>query len=170
MKLFLIGYMGAGKTTLGKPLAQRLQLPFIDMDAVLEEKEQKSITRLFEELGEAGFREKERDTLQKHTFPENFVMATGGGAPCFFDNMDWMNREGITMYLRARPEEIARRLEHEREQRPLLRQIKKEELAEVIGQRIIIREKFYMQAQLVVENNNLTVEQLLKVLKENQPK
>lgn len=170
MKLFLIGYMGAGKTTLGKPLAQRLQLPFIDMDAVLEEKEQKSITRLFEELGEAGFREKERDTLQKHTFPENFVMATGGGAPCFFDNMDWMNREGTTMYLRARPEEIARRLEHEREQRPLLRQIKKEELAEVIGQRIIIREKFYMQAQLVVENNNLTVEQLLKVLKENQPK
>lgn len=164
MKLFLIGYMGAGKTTLGKPLAQQLALPFIDMDTVLEESEKKSITDLFEELGESGFREKERNMLQKSTFPEAFVMATGGGAPCFFDNMDWMNRNGVTMYLRARPKEIARRLEHEREQRPLLRSIKKEDLEEVIRQRLAVREKFYLQAQLVMENNELRIEKLLEAL------
>ncbi|QEC50918.1 shikimate kinase [Anseongella ginsenosidimutans] len=164
MKLFLIGYMGAGKTTLGKPLAQQLALPFIDMDTVLEEREGKTITNLFEELGESGFREKERDILRNGIFPDAFVMATGGGAPCFFDNMDWMNHKGVTMYLRAHPKEIARRLEHEREQRPLLRSIKKEDLEEVIGQRLAVREKFYLQAQLVMENNELTVEQLLEAL------
>lgn len=165
MKLFLIGYMGAGKTTLGKPLAEKLNLPFIDMDAMLEEREGKSITRLFEELGENGFRKKERDVLQTSVFPENFVMSTGGGAPCFFDNMDWMNRQGITMYLRARPEEIARRLEDERTKRPLLRSIKKDELAQVIRQRITAREKFYMRAEIVIENSNLTVDLLLEALK-----
>ncbi|TCS90446.1 shikimate kinase [Anseongella ginsenosidimutans] len=160
----MIGYMGAGKTTLGKPLAQQLALPFIDMDTVLEEREGKTITNLFEELGESGFREKERDILRNGIFPDAFVMATGGGAPCFFDNMDWMNHKGVTMYLRAHPKEIARRLEHEREQRPLLRSIKKEDLEEVIGQRLAVREKFYLQAQLVMENNELTVEQLLEAL------
>lgn len=166
MKLFLIGYMGAGKTTLGKPLAEQLHVPFIDMDAVVEESEGKSITELFEELGETGFREKERNALQNGIFPDNFVMATGGGAPCFFDNMDWMNRTGLTMYLRAHPHEIARRLENQRELRPLLRTIKKEDLPEVISQRIAAREEFYMQAKLVMENSNLTVEHLLEALKD----
>lgn len=166
MKLFLIGYMGAGKTTLGKPLAEKLQVPFIDMDAVVEAAHGKSITELFGELGEAGFREKERDALQKSVFPDNFVMATGGGAPCFFDNMDWMNRTGVTLYLRAHPHEIARRLENQRELRPLLRSIKKEDLPEVISQRIAAREKFYLQAKLVMENSNLTVNHLLEALKD----
>lgn len=165
MKVFLIGYMGAGKTTLGKALAGKLKVPFIDMDAVLEQREGKSISRLFEELGEDGFRKKERNALQASVFPENFVMATGGGAPCFYDNMDWMNREGLTVYLRAQPEEIARRLEDQRQQRPLLRTVKKEDLAGFIGQRIAQREGFYMQAQIVLEGNDLTPQQLLDSLK-----
>ncbi|HEY9561733.1 MAG TPA: shikimate kinase [Anseongella sp.] len=165
MKLFLIGYMGAGKTTLGKPLAQKLGIPFIDMDAVLEASEGKTITELFEILGEPGFREKERDALQKSAFPDSFVMSTGGGAPCFFNNMDWMNRTGITMYLRAHPGEIARRLENQREERPLLREIQKEELETVIARRIAGREQFYLQAQLVMEHNDLTVEHLLEALR-----
>ncbi|MFS8615592.1 MAG: shikimate kinase [Solitalea sp.] len=164
MKLFLIGYMGSGKTTLGDPLAKKLQIPFIDLDTLLEKREGKSIPQLFEEVGEAGFREKERDLLQKGVFPDQFVMATGGGAPCFFDNMDWMNRQGITMYLRARAEEIARRLENERSQRPLLRDIEKQDLVGVIRERIAGREKFYLQAKLVMEHDNLTVDLLLEAL------
>src|SRR3546814_19691193 len=117
--------MGAGKTTLGKPLAQKLGIPFIDMDAVLEASEGKTITELFEILGEPGFREKERDALQKSAFPDSFVMSTGGGAPCFFNNMDWMNRTGITMYLRAHPGEIASTMENQSAERHQLRQIKK---------------------------------------------
>src|SRR3546814_8488266 len=92
-------------------------------------------------------------------------MSTGGGAPCFFNNMDWMNRTGITMYLRAHPGEIAPRLENQREERPLLREIKKEELETVIARRIAGREQFYLQAQLVMEHNYLTVEQLLEALR-----
>src|SRR5690606_14036728 len=164
MKLFLIGYMGSGKTTLGDPLAKKLQIPFIDLDTLLEKREGKSIPQLFEEVGEAGFREKERDLLQKGVFPDQFVMATGGGAPCFFDNMDWMHRQGITMYLRARAEEIARRLENERSQRPLLRDIEKQDLVGVIRERIAGREKFYLQAKLVMEHDNLTVDLLLEAL------
>src|SRR5690606_42140929 len=111
MKLFLIGYMGSGKTTLGDPLAKKLQIPFIDLDTLLEKREGKSIPQRFEEVGEAGVREKERDLLQKGVFPDQVVMATGGGAPCVFDNMDWMNRQGITMYLRARADDFARQLD-----------------------------------------------------------
>src|SRR3546814_1794361 len=81
----------------------------------------------------------------KSAFPDSFVMSTGGGAPCFFNNMDWMNRTGITMYLRAHPGEIARRLENQREERPLLREIQKEELETVIARRIAGREQFYLQ-------------------------
>lgn len=158
--------MGAGKTTLGKPLARQLNIPFIDMDHVLEAQTQKHITQLFEELGEKGFREKERDALQTGVFPENFVMATGGGAPCFYDNLDWMNRQGITIYLRTSPAEIARRLEHERNERPLLRSVKKEDLSGVIARRIKDRERFYMQAQIVLEKSNLTIENLLDALKD----
>lgn len=164
MKLFLIGYMGSGKTTLGDPLAKRLNIPFIDMDRLLEQREGKSVTRIFEEAGESGFREIERDVLQESVLPDNFVMATGGGAPCFFDNMDWMNRQGITMYLRVPAEEIARRLAQGRSDRPLLRDIPEEELTEVIRERIAQREKFYLQAQLIMEQSDLTVEQLLEAL------
>ncbi|HYH55934.1 MAG TPA: shikimate kinase [Anseongella sp.] len=167
VRIFLIGYMGAGKTTLGRPLAGRLDIPFVDLDQVIEEGEDKSITGLFEELGEETFREKERDYLQNGKFPPDFVMATGGGAPCFFDNMAWMNREGLTVYLRADPREIARRLEHEREKRPLLRAVKKEELPLVIAERVMKREEYYLQAHIVLETSReMKVESLLEALKD----
>lgn len=165
MKIFLIGYMGAGKTTLGRPLAEKLQVPFIDLDAAIEAREGRTIRQLFIEVGEAVFREKERDCLQSGDFPEQFVMATGGGAPCFFDNMDWMNRQGVTIYLRADPLTIASRLEDQREERPLLRSLSKEELPEFVRNRLRERDIYYMKAELVLEKpGGLTLDDLLEAL------
>lgn len=164
----MIGYMGAGKTTLGRPVAWKLNVPFIDLDTIIEEREGKSIRQLFEELGEGIFREKERSGLQSGSFPADFVMATGGGAPCFFDNMEWMNRHGLTVYLKTDPEVIAARLEHEREERPLLRALTKEELPGFVREKIESREKFYLQAQLIFrDSGNLTAEDLLAALEKN---
>ena len=98
-RIFLIGYMGAGKTTVGKVLAERLGLSFIDLDFYVEGRFHKTIPQLFAERGEAGFRELERRMLREVAEFEDVLVSCGGGTPCFFDNMDFMNRAGQTVYL-----------------------------------------------------------------------
>lgn len=146
--------MGAGKTHTGKLLAEKLKIPFFDLDREIEQGERKTISRLFEEEGEAGFREKEKQYLQEGSYPGRFVLSTGGGAPCFFDNMDWMNRTGITVYLQADPNIIAARLLPEKMHRPLIRPISDEELPAAIAERLKTREPVYRQARLIIDNNN----------------
>ena len=160
MKVFLIGFMGSGKTTIGKKLANYLKYEFIDLDKLIESKAGMSIVNYFEIHGEPLFRELERDTLQKTEFPENVIIATGGGAPCFGDNMEWMNNNGLVAYLSLSPKALASRLEHSKTDRPLIRHLKGDELIDFISSKLQDREVFYNQAKYVVSASDLTAERL----------
>src|SRR5690349_8405249 len=99
MKIFLIGFMGCGKSTMGKKLAVKLGYDFIDLDHQIEKNLGTTITAYFAENGEEAFRKLESETLKNFDYPSNSIIATGGGAPCFFDNMDWMNANGLSIYI-----------------------------------------------------------------------
>ena len=160
MKVFLIGFMGCGKSTKAKQLASRLNCPVIDLDAVIVAEQGKSIADYFAENGEAAFRNLESETLKKYDYPETCVVATGGGLPCFFDNMEWMNANGKTVYLQMTPPQLVSRL-HNREKRPLLKGMDDEQLLAFVEMRLSERNAFYTQAQLVVNAFDLDVEELL---------
>ena len=160
MKVFLIGFMGSGKTTIGKKLANYLKYEFIDLDKLIESKAGMSIVDYFEIHGEPLFRELEREILQKTEFPENAIIATGGGAPCFGDNMEWMNKNGLVTYLSLSPKALASRLEHSKTDRPLIRHLNGEELIDYISIKLKDREVFYNQAKNVVSASDLTAERL----------
>ena len=153
-KIFLIGYMGAGKTTVGKLLANRLNWSFIDVDAFIENRYRQTIAAIFEEKGETAFREIERRTLQEISGFENTVISTGGGLPCFFDNMDMMNRTGITVYLKTDIDDLVNRLNYEKQKRPLIKGKNKEELRAFIETSLAKREPFYKQASIIFNVQN----------------
>ncbi len=158
MKIFLIGFMGCGKSTMGKKLAAKLDYAFIDLDHQIEHKIGTSITEYFAEHGEAAFRELESKTLKTFSYPENAVVATGGGAPCFFDNMEWMNANGLSMYISMSAAALAKRLEGGKEKRPLLRNLNEAEMIEFIQGKLSEREMFYKQASLTVNGIALTAD------------
>jgi shikimate kinase len=164
MKIFLIGFMGCGKTTLGKRLALKLGYPFMDMDKVIEAETQLSINEYFSKFGEDAFRETESRTLKSTSFPENVVIATGGGAPCFFDNMDWMNANGTTVYLSLSPKSLAKRLASATEQRPILKGLKPDELEQFIAERLNLREPFYKQAKISIKGLDQTPEKVAAII------
>src|SRR5438128_2826310 len=121
MKIFLIGFMGCGKTHWGKQLSEKLNMPFFDLDKMIEEREEKTITEIFSELGEEYFRMLEKDVLYMLTEShDSFVMACGGGAPCFFNNIDYMKRRGTTVWINCSVEALYNRLVNEKETRPLI--------------------------------------------------
>ena len=124
VRIFLTGYMGAGKTTLGKAFARYMNIPFIDLDWYIEERFHKTVGELFIERGETGFRELERNMLHEVAEFENVVISTGGGAPCFYDNMDFMNRTGKTVFLEVHPDVLFRRLRVAKQQRPILQAVR----------------------------------------------
>lgn len=145
--LFIVGYMGSGKSTLGKWLARKWGCSWVDLDAVIEKNEGTRIPEIFEKKGEAYFRELESLALKRYD-TENIVVSTGGGTPCYFDNMDWMNAVGITVYLKASPEFLMSRLENSENDRPLLEaQIDK---SSFIKRQLMEREPYYEKAQITV--------------------
>ena len=146
IRIFLTGYMGAGKTTLGKAFARKLNLPFVDLDWYMEERFHKTVGELFVERGEAGFRELEKNMLHEVGAFEDVVISTGGGAPCFFDNMDFMNRNGKTVFLNVHPDVLFRRLRVAKQQRPILQGKQDDELKEFIIRALEKRTPFYSQA------------------------
>ncbi len=160
--------MGCGKTTLGKKLAGKMGFSFVDLDKKIEERTGMSIPQYFEQFGEARFREQEREVLQSGLFPENAIIATGGGAPCFFDNMEWMNAQGITVYLSLSPKALADRLQNATDERPLLKEHKGEALVAFIESRLAVREEFYKKALITVNGVDLTAEKLSGLLEEYQ--
>ncbi|WP_148371903.1 shikimate kinase [Bacteroides bouchesdurhonensis] len=155
VRIFLTGYMGAGKTTLGKAFARKLNIPFIDLDWYIEERFHKTVGELFKERGEAGFRELERNMLHEVAEFENVVISTGGGAPCFFDNMEFMNRAGKTVFLDVHPDILFRRLRIAKQQRPILQGKQDDELKAFIVQALERRSSFYTQAQYVFNAEEL---------------
>ncbi len=147
MRIYLIGYMGCGKSTLGRRLANHLGVQFVDMDHYIEERNCKTIPQIFEEEGEAEFRKKERKALEELSEFTDIVIATGGGAPCFFDNIDLMNRTGKTIYLNIDPTILADRLLHSKTERPLIKGKSRDELVAFIDDTLKKRNEFYMQAK-----------------------
>ena len=154
-RIFLIGYMGAGKTTLGKAFSRELGLTFIDLDWYIEERFHKTVQQLFSERGEQGFRELEQKMLHEVAEFEDVVISAGGGTPCFFVNMDYMNACGDTVFLQVEPEVLFRRLKVAKQQRPLLANKSDEELMNFICEALQKRHPFYSQAKLLFRADEL---------------
>jgi len=164
MKIFLIGFMGCGKSTLGKKLAGKLGYDFIDLDHQLEKEIDDSVSNYFATHGEEGFRLQEKKTLQEYNYPPNIVVATGGGAPCYFDNMDWMNANGTTVYIEMTPAGLAKRLEGGKDKRPLLKDLNEAQMVDFIKNKLSEREPFYKSAAIVADGISLTADALRAML------
>ena len=154
-RIFLIGYMGAGKTTVGRELAKVLGLDFIDLDHFIQARFQKTVGQIFQDAGETEFRNIERNILKEVGEFENIIISTGGGAPCFFDNMDYMNSVGTTVYLKANPKALSARLDTCKEKRPLIKDKNEEELYLFVVENLERREPFYNQAKIIFETEEL---------------
>lgn len=161
--LFLVGYMGCGKSTLGRRLARRLEVPFVDTDAMVEAREGASVSDLFRYEGEQRFREMEREVLEQAISEhESAVISTGGGLPVWHDNMERMNAAGRTIYLRRTAENIAGRLSpYGRRKRPRLRGLDDEQLVIFMRRDIASRDPFYGRAKLVIECDPLSDEEIV---------
>jgi shikimate kinase len=146
-RIILVGYMGAGKTTVGKSLAKDLQLDFYDLDWYIESRMRKTVPQLFAERGEEGFRKVEHNMLHEVAEFEDIVLSCGGGTPCFFDNMDYMNTCGQVVYLKASTPVLHKHLLMGKTERPLLKGKTPEELERFIEAQVAEREKFYSKAQ-----------------------
>jgi shikimate kinase len=167
MRIFLTGYMGSGKSTIGRKVAALLGINFIDLDKYIEERNFKSVPKIFEQEGEAAFRLKERQALQEVAQFEEVVVGTGGGAPCFYDNMDLMNKAGITIYLAPDNETLAFRLLKSKTERPLIAGKSPEELQIFIQQALEKRAPFYEQSKIVIRGkNDVQPEEVLRLIKE----
>ncbi|PTQ99785.1 shikimate kinase [Mucilaginibacter yixingensis] len=163
-RIFLIGYMGCGKTTWGKKLAARLNYAFVDLDTILEEKEGMTIPEYFTTHGEAAFRNLESAILKSGDYPQRAVISTGGGLPCFFDNLEWMNANGQTIYMNLPPAVLASRLDNGKDERPIIRGKHGDELIAFIEEKLAEREGFYTQAQHTINGINMSVERLMDEL------
>ena len=153
--IILIGYMCAGKTTVGKALAKRLGCVFYDLDWYIEERFHKPVPQIFVEEGEERFRDLERRMLHEVAEFQGVVMSCGGGTPCFFDNMQYMNEVGRTFYLKASPETLCAHLAMSRGERPLLKGKSPEELRTFVAEQVAERSPFYEQAHHTIDINVL---------------
>ena len=154
MRIFLTGYMGCGKSTIGRKVAALMGINFIDLDKYIEERYFKSVPDIFAQEGEVAFRLKERQALQEVSEFEEIVVGTGGGAPCFFDNMHLMNQAGITIYLAPDNETLACRLLRSKTERPLIAGKSQEELRSFIQQSLEKRAPFYEQSKIIIRGKN----------------
>lgn len=153
IRIILIGYMGAGKTTVGKELAKSLGVPFYDLDWYIETRMRKTVKQIFDEKGEEGFRKIEHNMLHEVAEFENVVISCGGGTPCFFDNIDYMNEQGDTIYLQGSPEVLYAHLQMGKGVRPLLLNKTPEEVQAFIREQLAYREQFYLKAKHILDVN-----------------
>lgn len=171
MKLFLIGYMGSGKSTVGKFLAQKLSSDFIDFDDYIEKKQGKTISEIFQTEGEKKFRELENESLKKLLVKKNTVISLGGGTPCFHNNMELINQNGTSVYIEMSVDALAKRLIKARKKRPLIEGMNEMDLRFFIAANLEKRLPFYLQAHHRIKSENQTAEQLAeKIAKEIFPK
>ena len=172
-RIIIVGYMGAGKTTVGKALARELGLQFYDLDWYIESRQHKTVPQIFAERGEDGFRRIEHNMLHEVAEFEDVVISCGGGTPCFFDNSDYMNAQGDVVYLKADPEVLYRHLLMGKTERPLLKGKSPEELVAFITEQLARREPFYTKARHTLdvslmdnyEKIKISVERLRELLK-----
>ncbi|MBM6992823.1 MAG: shikimate kinase [Prevotella sp.] len=150
-RIILVGYMGSGKTTVGKALSADLGMPFYDLDWYIESRMHKTVKQIFDTRGEEGFREIERNMLHEVAEFENVIISCGGGTPCFFDNMDYINQQGESVYLKCSPEVLHRHLKMGKTVRPLLLNKTHEEVENFIREQLVVREPHYSKAKHTVD-------------------
>ena len=171
-RIILIGYMGSGKTTVGKALSKETGMMFYDLDWYIESRMRKTVAQIFAEKGEEGFRKIEHNMLHEVAEFENVIISCGGGTPCFFDNMDYINQQGEVVYLKATPEVLYRHLLMGKVERPLIKNKTPEELIAYITEQVAKREEFYNKARYTLdvslmdnyEKIQLSVDQLRQLL------
>lgn len=156
--------MGSGKSTLGRKLAATLNLAFIDLDTFLEEKFFRTIPQIFAEEGEAGFRKKEQTVLHEVSAFDDVIVATGGGAPCFFDNMEVMNNTGFCFFLDVDTDSLVNRLVHAKTERPIIKGKSPDELYAFIEEMMLKRRPFYEKARYTIKGNEIKPEQVLELI------
>ena len=166
-RIFLIGFMGSGKSTLGAKLARRIGYQYMDMDQLIEETAEMSIPSIFNEHGEEVFRKWEHDILKELCRRDKLVIATGGGAPCHSQMMDLMNSHGCTIYIYLSPEALRDRLTRSRTERPLIKGKSESELLDFISSLLQKREIFYKQATHIVNGINLQADALARLLQDS---
>ena len=158
--LYLIGFMGVGKTTIGKQIAALNKVVFIDTDSQIEKETSKSIKEIFETDGEIAFRKLETDTI--HSINKKAIIACGGGLPAHNNNIEYLKHKGIVIYLKASTETLIKRLEKNKNKRPLISNLTNEERLEFIRKILKEREKTYKQADYTIETDNKTVKEILR--------
>ena len=166
MKIVLLGYMGSGKSAVGNSLATTLKWPIVDLDTRIEEKAEMSISQIFDRKGEIYFRKLERATLQEVLSQEqSLVLATGGGTPCYGDNLQLLNESEavITVFLKTKIPTLMARLKPEASQRPLIAHLDSDEaLVEFIGKHLFERNKFYQQADYTIDTDDKTPQHIVE--------
>lgn len=165
LKVILIGFMASGKSTLGKKLANKLGIPFIDSDSKIEELNSRFISEIFENDGEEVFRKMETDFILNYPFPDSFVLSTGGGMPCFNENISKLNEIGTTFYLKRPSKELVNRLLNAKDQRPLVSSKTEDELILYIDQMLEIRSVYYEQANFILDRADQTSDEIIELLK-----
>lgn len=163
--IYIVGFMGSGKTTAGKKLASLLGWSFVDLDKKIEEHEGKSIPEIFSQNGEDYFRTIESYLLRNLKTNSDTVISTGGGTPCYSDNMDFMLENGLTVYLRLTPGELKSRLSESKGERPLIKDLDQKELLSFIEQRLSDREKWYERCDITIKGINLDINLLCSIVK-----
>jgi shikimate kinase len=165
-KIFLTGYMGSGKSSTGQLLASQLDYNFIDLDKFIEKEYKMTIPEIFSSKGEKEFRAMEHNCLKKVVEKENTVVACGGGTPCYYGNMELMNNNGTTVYLKMSVDTLVNRLLHAKDKRPLILNKTEKELKEFVNRQLEKREDIYHKAQYIVKAKELNVQELAAFVKE----
>jgi shikimate kinase len=163
-RIVLVGFPGAGKSTVGKALARKTGLTFLDLDQEMERNYHSSISIFLEKFGEAFFRKCENEMLQKLLQQDNIVLATGGGTPCFYNAMSLINEKATSIYIKLSEESLFVRLMQAKKKRPLITQSTPEELKDYIKKTLKIREPFYRQAHIITKGESINIEELMKCL------
>jgi shikimate kinase len=164
-RVYIVGFMGSGKTTAGKKLASLMGWSFADLDKAIEEKEKRSINEIFSDSGEEYFRNAENVILKEFSEKQDIVISTGGGLPCSGDNMGFMNETGITVYLKLNPGQLASRLHDGTAERPLVKDLDKDSLVDFICCKLAQRESFYSKADIVIDGFNLDISKVLEQIR-----
>lgn len=165
MRIFLVGYMGCGKTTLGKSLADQLGYNYADLDTDFEERYKISILNFFSRYGESLFRQIEQKLLHEYLASDDLVVATGGGTACHFDNMEFMLQHGITVYISLNPGQLAARLSVSGRKRPLLHLKQGVELVDHISGHLAQREFFYKRSHIIYDGTNPSADELADMIR-----
>jgi shikimate kinase len=165
-KLFLVGMMGSGKSYWTKFLSKKLKIGGYDLDYLIESNEERIISEIFEEDGEDYFRKQEAKLLRWFKEKKSFVLGTGGGTPCFNENMHWMNENGITIFIDPPIEQLVQRLLPEKSHRPLIKNLSDAALADFLIKKRAERMEFYQKAIIHLRESEINEKSILKIIKE----